>query len=473
MLEHLLVRSLRSSFDPSASATDASQPLDHDDGLHHNSTLHDHFGPMTDGGHGGISSLGVILVAAFTLLVNLIFFVPAYWNRRRRRRLLAQTMAARTLASALDQDNDQRHNSLAAAQTKSVRYANIESWVVSRTIVSHDHLCTKLKKATAQGRRAMYTKKRTSTVDTVGATDEEWGIEESSSEGQVKKDDDGENEDAVSTASDSARGECPICFDDLRTGDVASWSLDPSCKHVFHHACIKEWLLKHEGCPFCRATFLPIDDAAMQQSSHSSASRSGNNSMLQVNMLLMAHNERTRSCFCCADHGIVYLPQSRPLSITDGEWKALTDRGQRRPPLEELRRLRSSDGPNTDIEKSNDNGEGENEDIVESGDEEDNDMDQAGAPAGSETGADLTNSVPAAIAEHAEQHTEEHINHDDDIEEQVDDIESGGAVQLQQQQDNSSEEESTPTMIDADGRGDEGIFGGDDLERLRSDPNSP
>ena len=53
--------------------------------------------------------------------------------------------------------------------------------------------------------------------------------------------------------------ECPICMEVFEVGDCVSWSASTSCNHVFHHDCIKEWLLRRIGCPYCRETFLPVD----------------------------------------------------------------------------------------------------------------------------------------------------------------------------------------------------------------------
>jgi len=60
--------------------------------------------------------------------------------------------------------------------------------------------------------------------------------------------------------------ECPICMEAFKVGDVVSWSANHNnstggyCKHVFHHACIKEWLLRHTHCPMCRQVMMPVDD---------------------------------------------------------------------------------------------------------------------------------------------------------------------------------------------------------------------
>lgn len=56
--------------------------------------------------------------------------------------------------------------------------------------------------------------------------------------------------------------ECPVCMESFVEGDVVSWSPSPGCDHVFHHPCIKQWLLHHECCPYCRVTVLPVDNDA-------------------------------------------------------------------------------------------------------------------------------------------------------------------------------------------------------------------
>jgi hypothetical protein len=53
--------------------------------------------------------------------------------------------------------------------------------------------------------------------------------------------------------------ECPICMEVFEVGQCVSWSASTKCEHVFHYECIKEWLLRRIGCPYCRETFLPVD----------------------------------------------------------------------------------------------------------------------------------------------------------------------------------------------------------------------
>jgi hypothetical protein len=48
----------------------------------------------------------------------------------------------------------------------------------------------------------------------------------------------------------------------MKNGDIVSYNFAGSCsKHLYHHSCIKEWLLRHLSCPACRQTYLPIDEA--------------------------------------------------------------------------------------------------------------------------------------------------------------------------------------------------------------------
>jgi Ring finger domain len=61
--------------------------------------------------------------------------------------------------------------------------------------------------------------------------------------------------------------ECSICLEQFQTGDIVSTSRQDSvvvsscsCPHVFHHICLKDWLLKHNTCPACRATYFAKDD---------------------------------------------------------------------------------------------------------------------------------------------------------------------------------------------------------------------
>jgi Ring finger domain len=53
--------------------------------------------------------------------------------------------------------------------------------------------------------------------------------------------------------------ECAICMESYNLGDSIVWSSNPDCHHVFHTACIYEWLRREIEvqwkCPYCRQPF--------------------------------------------------------------------------------------------------------------------------------------------------------------------------------------------------------------------------
>jgi Ring finger domain len=58
-------------------------------------------------------------------------------------------------------------------------------------------------------------------------------------------------------------GKCSICLHRFKIGDIVSMSPNSSfytCQHIFHHICIKEWLLDHNSCPFCREIYFRDDE---------------------------------------------------------------------------------------------------------------------------------------------------------------------------------------------------------------------
>lgn len=66
---------------------------------------------------------------------------------------------------------------------------------------------------------------------------------------------------SFSRQSSSEFQHCAICLEAYTVGEDVSWSkilLD--CKHAYHPACIKEWLMRNAGCPCCRSSFIHPND---------------------------------------------------------------------------------------------------------------------------------------------------------------------------------------------------------------------
>jgi len=105
------------------------------------------------------------------------------------------------------------------------------------------------------------------------------------------------------TMSNHQDRECSICMEEFYVGDVISWSPYQACSHVYHHQCIKEWLLRHNNCPFCRTIVLPVDQPDV---------RITVKIFQELSELRARRAERT---YYCLEHGLVTLDQL-PVSAT-------------------------------------------------------------------------------------------------------------------------------------------------------------
>jgi hypothetical protein len=110
------------------------------------------------------------------------------------------------------------------------RYETIEGWLITKKAKKHDVMCEKLVAASAQRKdgassEGTCTRIKCSSSHDTAETDDEWSFH------------------------DYEDKECPICMEAFQLGDAVSWSPNEECSHVFHHECIKEWLLKHVECP--------------------------------------------------------------------------------------------------------------------------------------------------------------------------------------------------------------------------------
>jgi len=56
---------------------------------------------------------------------------------------------------------------------------------------------------------------------------------------------------------------CSICL--IPYAEHEMLGVSNNCQHMFHDACIESWLLKNNGCPVCRRTYLDDDDATPEK----------------------------------------------------------------------------------------------------------------------------------------------------------------------------------------------------------------
>jgi hypothetical protein len=223
--------------------------------------------PELDKSGYGISTIaliamGVLVVAAFLFLKFPSLCMWFLCNRQDHAQDQAQDIA----------DHPPPVVTMGKNERKAMRYAQIESWLISRKIQPHDEICKKallyLDSCTDIPKELNH---RTWSADTV-CTDMECG-----------------------SISVDEEKECPVCMDALEVGELVSWSPNANCEHVFHHCCIKEWLIKRKCCPCCRQTFLPVDqlEASFQSK--------------RIEVLLLGQQQRAANRFFCISHGVVAL----------------------------------------------------------------------------------------------------------------------------------------------------------------------
>lgn len=118
--------------------------------------------------------------------------------------------------------------------------------------------------------------------------------------------------------------ECAICLEAFVPDEIVSWSANPKCSHVFHHDCIKSWLLSHTDCPFCRKTILSVDAADpasnrnVASSLLSSYLSSGLSTKQRLHRFIQEWRRRVWSTYFCIEHGLVELPISASANTSSG-----------------------------------------------------------------------------------------------------------------------------------------------------------
>lgn len=181
------------------------------------------------------------------------------------------------------------------------RYETIEAWLITKRVRNHDVLCQQIlneQQGIVENKMDINTDDETKieavrsvdTAETTLTTDEsiqhEHGIDDivvvvvddddrskiGKTTIQAHANDGGIIRDICSCNDDKIDyecyldecTECPICYECMDSDSIVSWSPNRVCDHVFHHECIKEWLLHHDTCPCCRVSFLLVDADARE-----------------------------------------------------------------------------------------------------------------------------------------------------------------------------------------------------------------
>jgi Ring finger domain len=62
---------------------------------------------------------------------------------------------------------------------------------------------------------------------------------------------------------------CFICLAHFQPSESVAMSNNADCKHIFHKDCIASWLVKQDGCPMCRRSYLDAEDKEKGESDNS------------------------------------------------------------------------------------------------------------------------------------------------------------------------------------------------------------
>jgi Ring finger domain len=311
----------------------------------------------------GFSVLGVWILACLLVILNIILVVLVVHVIRQRHRIMAIMFP--NYAAARRQRQPSRRQAKATLARIERRYETIEGWIVSKRVVAHDEFCEGCVDVFAKAASAAAAANNSKTLDESGATgttstdtgpvdkdadavefgmhtkekqlqrlklleqqqqqqkNENGDIEQGAGAGikhlETCDTEDEDDDDDYSSVQQMGR-ECPICFEEFRVGQVISFSANPECSHVFHHECIKEWLLRHINCPFCRKVCMHVDEYR----SNAGAGANCKTKPHVIQELLDKHSKRSATTYYCVKDGLVVIPPK--VRCTKRELKQLKHR---------------------------------------------------------------------------------------------------------------------------------------------------
>mmetsp|Transcript_15759 Transcript_15759/g.43479 ORF Transcript_15759/g.43479 Transcript_15759/m.43479 type:complete len:375 (+) Transcript_15759:142-1266(+) len=243
-------------------------------------------------GSDELSARGLLLLAIILVLLSAILVALVLHILVKRRQLRLQEHDAQARSNAANEENGEF-----LSMRIQRRYETIEGWMISKYVLSHDDFC--------QSCVHSFAKQVAGPLDDTSACSSSSGEKSNVSKGLV---DDLESSVPSQTSSSTAStNECPICLDEFRAGQIISYSPNPECCHVFHHECIKEWLLRHTNCPFCRNFCMHTDLVGGKQQNE------------VLSEYLRMHSQRSATTLFCEKSGLLSVPSNVNCTVEEFE----------------------------------------------------------------------------------------------------------------------------------------------------------
>ena len=297
-----------------------------------------------------LSSLLIILSGLLVVLVVYIYMIHVHYPRSRRRVMQQRPDEEDESPNSGDSHNNKSNRRSKDHQQR--RYETIENWLITKRVQVHNETCTRLLQLAQDSVEGMeqvdlpqHKIQLCDSLDTADTTLEE-DDEVDAELGNAEELQHEQNPPPLSswnlgqqppspstTTTASSADSCSICFSRFKPNQLVSWSCNPSCRHVYHHVCIKEWLLRKSDCPFCRQVILPLDQVWYEQQQQQSLvdddpenrRRNLNNSIRRLgsnqsqedgpNRLIhhihqasRQHLQQSESSYFCMQHGLVRIP---------------------------------------------------------------------------------------------------------------------------------------------------------------------
>jgi Ring finger domain len=272
-----------------------------------------------------LNLVGYLLMSSFLLILSVILGLLVYSIVRRRHLLflIGQDLYHRGAGNAGDGASAA---SIGGTPSRSMllriqrRYETIEHWIITKKVQPHDDFCEKVVTNFGhhqQQHPAVVPNNNndtntntcsTSTGSTSAADDDPAEKCSSNNNNNDTTPDHQQHEPCVLNScqppleNDQDQRECPICMSALTRGQIVSWSANEKCSHVYHHQCIKEWLLRHVECCLCKNTFLPVDMKKNQAGAKEQAAA--------LQELSCEYAAASATSYYCHRTGLIRIPRS-------------------------------------------------------------------------------------------------------------------------------------------------------------------